>query len=217
MPEGLSFDELNKLYEDERDGDLRSMSYQQFFGEMDLSKTQKENRIRTAGDIYGFTVEALMALYYMVQDGGWLGYEEIAENMKKSYSDMLTRLGIPFTAVFDATHVEETVSEIMDATLRHMDDPYFFSRDRAKLIAENEANSVWNDSEYQDAIMSGKTMKTWHTMRDKRVRATHTLVEGVTIPINEYFQVGQALLLYPRMACEYPEEIVNCRCSVSYS
>ena len=217
MPEGLSFDELNKLYEADHKGDMRSLPYSQFFGEMDISREQADKRTRTAKSVYKFTLEALMALYYMVQDGGWSNYEEIADEMKKSYSGYLERLGITFTALFTATHVEETVAVIINATLRHTDDPYFFSRDRATLIAENEANSIWNDSEFQDALDAGRSMKTWHTMQDKRVRKTHQEVEGVTIPISEYFQVGQALLLYPRAACDFPEEVVNCRCSVSYS
>lgn len=213
----LSFDEVNKLYAQNHAENLRSLPFEQFFGEMDLSEVQRQHRIGTAKQIYGFTRDALIALYYMVQEGGWAEYDEIASDMKKSYFDMLTKLGITFTAFFEASHVEETVSEVISATLNHTDDPYYFSLDRATLIAENEANSVWNDSEFQDAINTGHTMKTWLSMRDKRVRKTHTEVDGTTIPINEFFHVGEAMLLYPRYACDHPEEIVNCRCSLSFS
>jgi len=213
----LSFDEVNKLYAQNHAENLRSMPFEQFFGEMDLSEVQRQHRIGTAKQIYGFTRDALMGLYYVVQEGGWYAYDDIAADMKNSYSDMLTKLGIAFTAFFAAAHVESTVSEIISATLNHTDDPYYFSLDRAMLIAENEANSVWNDSEFQDAIDTGKTTKTWLSMRDKRVRKTHTEVDGTTIPINEFFHVGEAMLLYPRYASDHPEETVNCRCTLVFS
>ena len=213
----LSFDEANKLYEQSHAENMRSMPFEQFFGEMDLSETQIRNRISTARRIYSFALDALIALYYMVKEGGWAEYNDISESMKRSYSNMLLKLGIPFTAMFQDTHVEEAVADIVNTTLRHTDEDYYFTKDRARLIAENEANSVWNDSEYKDAILTGHTMKTWVTMRDKRVRDTHKDVDGVTIPINDFFHVGEAMLLYPRYSCPYPEEIVNCRCSVSYS
>ena len=217
MPEGLSFDELNKLYQQDHRGNMRSMPYEQYFGEMDLSQEQIDRRIKTAKRVYDFTLPAIIALYYMIQEDGWGNYDEIAEEMKKSYSSYLEELGISFTAFFMATHVEETVADIIDATLRHPDEEFYFTIDRAILIAENEANSIWNDSEFEDALTAGYTRKTWLTMQDKRVRSTHREVEGVTIPISEYFQVGEALLLYPRMSCDHPEEIANCRCTLSFS
>ena len=54
IPDGLSFDELNKLYVEEHGDNLRSMPFEQFFGEMELSQEQKRKRIDTARDIYEF-------------------------------------------------------------------------------------------------------------------------------------------------------------------
>lgn len=93
----------------------------------------------------------------------------------------------------------------------------WLSRERANTIALNEANWIYNDKEYYDAVDKKKT-KTWHTSLDERVRFTHMEVEGVTIPVNEPFHVGAYLMDFP-LDIKYgagAEEIVNCRCSVSY-
>lgn len=215
IPDGLSFDELNKLYEEEHD--LRSMPFRQFFGEMDLSREQKDKRIQAARDIRKFTRIALMSMYYMRQEGAY-NYDEAASEMVKSYNSLIDRLAIPLTAYFLAMHVESTVAEITSATINHPDDPYFFSDDRAMLIAENEANAIYGDSEYADAILSGKTQKTWHAIIDKRTRETHAEVNGTTLPIDVPFEVGDSLLQFATDSSlgASPEELVNCRCSTSY-
>ena len=215
IPDGLSFDELNKLYEEEHD--LRSMPFRQFFGEMDLSREQKDKRIQAAREIQRFTKIALMSMYYMRQEGAY-DYDYAASEMTKSYSSLIDRLAIPLTAYFLAMHVEDTVAEITSATINHPDDPYFFSNDRATLIAENEANSIYNDSEYADALLTGKKWHQWHAIIDKATRDTHRDVNGVVLPIDTPFEVGDSLMMYPRddSMGAGPEEIVNCRCSASY-
>lgn len=93
----------------------------------------------------------------------------------------------------------------------------WFSRERANLIALNEANWKWNNEEFFDALEDNKT-KIWHTALDEKVRMTHISLEGKEIPINEYFQVGAYEMLYPLDMSRGAgaEEIVNCRCSVEY-
>ena len=216
IPKGLSFDELNQLYSEEHEDDLRSMPYEQYFGEMTLTQEQKDERTRTAGKIENFTLIALASLYYMMQDGGF-DYGSVSAEMISAYRDLMEDLDVPFTDAFQSTHPENVVYEIIFATLMNQDDPYFFSYDRAMLIAENESNSIWNDSDFQEAVLSGKRWKTWIAILDKRTRDTHRAVDGARIPIDEYFQVGEALLMYPRADSSFPEEVINCRCSVSYS
>ena len=94
----------------------------------------------------------------------------------------------------------------------------WFSKDRANLIALNEANWIYNHEEYFEALASKKT-KTWHTALDEKVRLTHIEQEGKTIPIDDYFHVGTSLMLYPLDTSMGASagEIINCRCSVSYN
>ena len=93
----------------------------------------------------------------------------------------------------------------------------WLGRNRANLIALNEANWKWNNEEFFDA-KSRKKSKLWHTALDEKVRITHMALESVEIPIDEYFQVGTSLMLYPldmSMGASI-SEIANCRCSVEY-
>lgn len=218
IPDGVSFDELNKLYSEENDNNLRSMPFAQFFGEMDLSDEQIRKRMKTAEEVQRFMLVALMELYYSIREGAY-GAVDVTQTIRESYRQMIEKYGVAFTSYFEQTHPDSVAADIVMATLNHPDDAYFFSEDRARLIAENEANSVWNDAEFQDAILTGKRRKTWMAIRDKRTRDTHKEVDGTTIPIGDPFQVGDSLMMFPLDASlgAGPEEIVNCRCSVSFS
>jgi hypothetical protein len=108
-------------------------------------------------------------------------------------------------------------SEIVATTIRNKDDEYYLSNDRAVFIAENEANSVLNNADYERALKQGKTKKKWIDIRDRKERKTHLAVGGTVIPIRQYFKVGNCEMLYPH---DYvngtAEELCNCRCSIRY-
>ena len=86
---------------------------------------------------------------------------------------------------------------------------------RANLIALNEANWKCNNEEFFEAKAKKKT-KTWHTALDEKVRLTHVGLEGVTIGINEMFNVGGYPARYALDSSLPISETANCRCSVSY-
>lgn len=95
---------------------------------------------------------------------------------------------------------------------------YWLSDDRAMLISENEANSIYNYDEYREAKKSGKTKKTWITELDDKVRFTHTMAEGKTVDIDGLFLVGDSLFRFPKDTMYEPSasETVNCRCACKY-
>lgn len=120
---------------------------------------------------------------------------------------------------------EEPEDEVPDESEKGEEDdllPYFMyfdSEDRAEFIAEDEANSIEGYEDFLVALMRGFTTKTWNTMQDKRVRDTHVRAEGQTVPIGEFFHVGNAMLMFPRdtvNGADYPEELVNCRCWLTF-
>ena len=117
----------------------------------------------------------------------------------------------------DDGYVDQLVEDLIDTTNRHPDDPYYLSKDRAVLIAQNEANTVYNHVDYVTAKESGKKYKTWITEGDERVRETHVEVDMKTIPIDEYFLVGTDTMRYPH---DYlngsPGNLINCRCICTY-
>jgi len=97
-------------------------------------------------------------------------------------------------------------------------DSWYVSLDRAKFNAENEANTVLNRSDYLNAKEAGYSRKRWVTEADERVRPTHRIVHGATIPIDGIFVVGDSLMRYPKDVSlgASIDEIANCRCGLIY-
>lgn len=85
---------------------------------------------------------------------------------------------------------------------------------RATMLSIQLATTVMNFDEYLQAIKDGKTRKVWITENDDVVRKTHQEVDGLDIPINNYFNVGNSLLLFPGDSVNGAElkELINCRC-----
>lgn len=111
---------------------------------------------------------------------------------------------------------EEKTKEAKDREKKLESEQYWLSDDRARFVAEEEANTVFNDLDYEDALEAGYSRKTWNTMLDRYVRKTHRPMEGKTIPIDDYFLVGNSLMLYPRDPDGDPEEVIGCRCWLTY-
>lgn len=205
----LSFDELNKLSDGEYN--RKSMPYEQYFVEMELSQKQKENRIAFANDFERFVIFlfVLIGLYGNDKD-------KIIEAARQECLEVIEKYAIADSAI--RSYVDELINQTVDVTLQHIDEAYFISVDRAMLIAENEANTVLNYDEWQDAISAGYTRKKWHTEKDWRVRKTHRAVESIVIDIEDAFLVGESLMQFPKDTSYGAdgEEIVNCRCTVEY-
>ena len=222
-----SFDRLNEL-----NIKRRSMPYKQYFGEMELSVQDKEKRMKLAEEI-----EDIMLLFF----------ELIATSTVFAMTDwayLQTWLVIRLQGVAARTYVDgddifiamyptKTANDIIEATRKAFDfnmipeedttkpdQVYAMSKDRAMFVAENEANTLYNRADYMKAKKAGKKYKTWITQKDSRVRKTHREIDNKRIPIDEFFYVGMAEMLYPKdieNAAGYPEEYVNCRCTIKYS
>lgn len=198
------------------------MPYSKYFGEMPITETQKRERTEAAKKLQS-TLEEVFLLIKEAQRGVLQGFDAL-NVIGTAYS--MIRDGYIDTmpddladTEFASIYVNQFANDTVRTTYDHIDDEYYTSEDRAMFIAENEANTMYEDEDFILAIKEGKTRKRWVTMQDRRVRDTHREVEGVTIPINEFFQVGDALMLYPKDVINgggNPEEIVNCRCSCIY-
>ena len=118
--------------------------------------------------------------------------------------------------LYIATHIDSVTANIVDATNRHKDDPYFYSEDRARLIAEEESNSIFQYTEFEEASKN-KRYKTWLTIMDGHQRESHGLVNGTTIPIDEEFILEGGTCQFPREDTLPDEEVCGCRCSLAFS
>lgn len=198
----------------------RSMPYEQYFGEMALTGKQVEERIRAAEELeddFLFFVAWMAALV----DSEETDYQPVKESFAQRWGDTVKR-HIPFDDDYLAEYALLFASNAVDATLRHIDEPWYFSDDRAVLNAENESNKVFARKEYLDAVSDGRRTKSWQSLMDGRERHTHMIAHTQTVGLYEFFRVGAANLQFPGdlsfgNGAEHPEEIVNCRCTTIYN
>ena len=226
----MKFDELNQL--------------KRFYSKMGISDSEKKKRTNLAYLLYDaiyytFVLiktesrikqefqnrEQTTSVKSTLKDGvNVLRYFDTTENpliiddtakatLENRITDVFNREGLPY----EPDYVARLADEVIETTKRHPDDDYYLSQERALLIAQNESNTTYNHVDYITAKKSGKQYKTWITEGDERVRQAHVDVDMRTIPIDEYFLVGNDTMRYPH---DYlngsPDNLINCRCICTY-
>lgn len=134
------------------------------------------------------------------------------KDIHRDYSEDIQRKIVSDTDILVKAIIEQSQEDQLK------DDNWYVSLDRAKYNAENEANTILNRSDFIEAREAGYKLKRWLTEHDDRVRFTHSMVEGITIPIDSLFVVGDSVFSYPRdmTYSPNPNEYIGCRCSVEY-
>lgn len=86
-------------------------------------------------------------------------------------------------------------------------------------VIDTETMRVFNDSKFQLAQDSGiqNIKKTWVTMNDDRVRDSHWILEGVTIPLNDRFYTLDGDSALQPYGFEKADNNINCRCALEFS
>ena len=215
-----NYDELNILPvekpSDETNKDKeRAVPFEEYFGEMDLTDEEKQQRITAATD-FETDLLFLFVLISLYQQYQFSNTDNIVNSFKNKYKDTLSNYIEIDSYIND--YLSNFAQTVVETTLNHLDDKYYLSNDRAAYIAENEVNTVYNYKQFIDAINSGKTTKKWIDIKDKRERKTHLKVGGKTKPIQEPFIVGDSLMQFPKDESlnADPKEIINCRCTIKY-
>lgn len=198
----MASDKLNKLI---------AIPYEQYFGEMGITEEQKKKRIELAKQLE----ELFIILFVLMRREQDLANFDTTTTEDRMFG-VLRKVGIKITERIE-TIIRERIEYIVSVTEEHIDEEWFTSGDRAKANAEEESNTFWNAYEYEYALKEGYTQKTWHTMEDARVRLTHIPKNGKTIGIRDYFIFERCKMLYPRDPNGTPEEIVKCRCWLTYT
>jgi hypothetical protein len=212
----MRMDQLNILRDEEQPVDRSSvLQINEYFDDMYLSKSEKEERKDLAKSLYII----LSAILTIIKANNVLGNEHDVEYYENYIVDN-------FSAVFDVlfgtnryrSQIETFASEFVYTTMKHIDDPYFTSDDRAIVNAEAQSNGVYNRNQFEEAVRMGKTTKQWVTMHDQRVRKTHEAVDGNKVEINKPFIVGGSELMFPTdqsLGASY-KEVCGCRCVCTY-
>lgn len=206
----LSFDELNALVTNER-----SLPYETYFGEMTLPEEEKAERIKMAEDLEEVFITTMIWLFTLEQANN-TNYEPVRQLMEDDYMEVLRK----YVEVdnYLKTYVKSFSYDVIDSTKKHKNDPYYYSLDRARFMAENEVNTAINHARYIEAVNAGKTMKRWESIIDEVTRKDHIEVNGKYIPIGQAFHVGDSWMLFPKDTSlgASANQIVNCRCAVIY-
>lgn len=212
----MNLDELNVFTpEGKVTYSIRSMPYEKYFGEMNLSKEQIRKRIEFSEKFEDRLLEFL-TLFTIASR-----YPDNDTFLKFQLEQLYFEIAAEYITVdnYVREHATEYAENFIEATKKHKTDAWYTSNDRAKFNAENEANNVLNYGEFQDAIQAGYTKKRWRSMRDNRVRPSHREVDGETIPITDTFLVGDTLLRFPgdsEFDTSDGEQTVGCRCTLEY-
>lgn len=207
MAQIFGFDEIEKI---------RSMPYDKFFGEMGITKQQKQQRIEFSNK-FEDDMRFLLMLMLIMRESGKVDAKKAAYQFEKKLLEWIL-LYIALDSE-TKTYISEFCLSTAQVTADHIEEKYFISEDRIRLVSENAALDFLNNQDFKEASKS-KTHKTWNTIIDGRERATHHKQDQTTIPIDSYFLVGEALMRYPHdmaVAFTNPEEVINCRCWITYS
>lgn len=204
------FDELNapEKYN-------RSIPFDIYFGEMELTEEQKEKRIAVAEELDELMLFLLALIAIMVENDS-LDKNYILIQVNQRYLHIVSKYVDVDEYVED--YIKRFSNTFVKTTFESIDDLWYLSSDRATFIAENESETTWNYEEYKRAIKSGKTKKQWDDIRDNKERKTHREVGGKVIPIEDAFVVGNSLMRYPKddsLGAD-AKEIINCRCTIKY-
>lgn len=195
----MKFDELNKL--------------KRYFSVMELPQSEKDKRVSLGNLFFDAFFYVFMLMRAEVKLDGEIDKDYYIRTLDGRIRDILESKELPY----DEEYIPRLTEDVVDATTRHLDDPYYFSKDRALLVAQNEANTVMNGVDFTNAKSSGKKYKRWITEKDSRVRLSHEEVDETKIPIDDYFHVGNDDLKFPH---DYmngsPENLINCRCTCLY-
>lgn len=201
-----TLDELNNV----------STSPEKYFGDMDLTNSQIEERLRFTNESY----EAILDSMYEIdtyKEFGTIDYDAIRQRLDDRMAAVIA--GYVVLDEYLRQYCSDYARNFIDTTEKHINEDWYLSEDRALFNAENSANDTINYKDYKKAVEDGFTHKKWVTEHDNRVRITHQKVEGEVIPIKNYFDVGGVLMRFPKdyeLAFDSPHETIACRCTIKY-
>lgn len=89
-------------------------------------------------------------------------------------------------------------------------------KNRAQTVARTEVISANNKAGMEAAKQAGMRYKVWLTALDERTRPWHAEADGRTVPMDEPFIINGEELQFPGDPNGSPENIINCRCTMTY-
>ena len=104
----------------------------------------------------------------------------------------------------------ESIAQISKRITKAFDD---ITSTRAELIAETETGAAYNYASYLASKRVGVRYKQWiHSNVPKVPRPDHLAIDGLIIPIDEAYPVGDPPLMYPHDPDGAAADVINCYC-----
>lgn len=188
--------------------------FEDYFDKMDISESDKNTRVDFAMRMHDIMI-LTFALVKSMQESGYVDVAYLKSELKRRYTEEVIATGNYDRVISD--YINSFTDDTIKTTLKNTDE-YLLSNTRALIIGANEANTIYNYSDYKNAVENGYTHKRWKTENDNLVRRSHEIVNNDVVEIDEPFVVGDSLMMFPKdfsMGAS-AEELVNCRCTVEY-
>lgn len=90
------------------------------------------------------------------------------------------------------------------------------TKEELERIFVTESHRCFSDGQW-DSAEGRATHKTWVTKDDDKVRDSHWYIEGLKIPINEYFYTLDGDRALKPYGFTMAENNINCRCKLEYT
>lgn len=160
--------------------------------------------------------------------------KEISDKVKRAFSLWIDNYGLELCKGINTTtkkKLRKALSEsiVEGEDLRHQVNKLIEVADglfdddkkvRATLIARTESCSTMNAGSNELYRAEGIRMKSWLSVQDDRTRDAHLIMDGVTIPLEDKFEVPAtsqsegAFMEYPGEPSAPAGQVCNCRCSI---
>ena len=187
-----------------------------YFDVMDISEEQKEKRKEVADDLIWVFLLIFAIIKTSIEDGD-LEYGFIFETLRDSFRDVVYRYVEPSDYI--NAYIDRFTQNVMNTTWDNMNfalDDYWLSDLRAFGLGLDEANSIMNHNELQEAIEAGYTHKTWKAELI-RTRKDHVEMHNTTIPILDYFVFPDCEMIAPHDEVNgTARQNANCRCCLKF-
>lgn len=187
-----------------------------YYSVMDISDKKKEKRKKDAWELF----DLFMLFFLWFKEAEDNGVEDTAYFLPRFQNELQDTIS-KITPIDDyfISYIAIMALGIYTATQAHKGEKYFLSEDRAVNLALNESLSINNYLDLKQAKTDGYRYKIWETELDDKVRPTHMEMEGVKIPIDDLFVVGDSLMEVPHDPTHgaSASELSNCRCSCRFT
>jgi hypothetical protein len=137
-----------------------------------------------------------------------LDFLRTRENLLSDVPDEIHR------AIMDAISEGISAGDTLDQITARVSDAFdAIDEGRAALIADNETSTAYAFSSDESAKAAGVKYKRWiHSDLSLKPRPDHIAMNGLVVPIDQPFPVGDPPLMYPHDPNGSPGDTINCGC-----